>query len=112
MGSKLEDIAIQQRATLIPKNIYNDAAPANNYTATNTRALADTQTPENGKGTGDNEVEAASENYNGGSATDKFGNPSIPGSGRNPAFSMNQFNPSNKYIAPDTSANVGQVVLD
>jgi hypothetical protein len=112
MSNKLEQAAIQQRAILIPQNAYNDAAPANEYTATHTKALADATTPEKGRGTGSVDPQTAAVDYNGGTNTDKFGNPSIPGSGREPAFSMNQYNLNNGYSAPDTSANVGQVVID
>lgn len=111
-SNKLEEIGIAQRATLIPKNTYNDAAPANNYSPTHTNALADSTTPEKGRGTGANDPATAAEDYNGGTQTDKFGNPIIPGSGRQPAFSMNQYNLDNKYVAPDTSANVGQSIID
>ena len=51
MSNKLEQAAIIQRSILIPRNAYNDAAPANEYTATHTKALADTGTPEKGRGT-------------------------------------------------------------
>ena len=40
----------------------------------------------------------------------------MPGSGRNPAFSQNfakwGYDPTHNYAAPDTTANVGQVVID
>ena len=112
MASQLELIAIQQRAALIPKNYYNDEAPANNYNPTHSRAIADSETPEAGRGTGANDPLTASLDYNGGTETDKFGNPAIPGTGRQPAFSMNQYNPDRVYTAPDTSANIGQVVIE
>lgn len=112
MSNALEQVAIQQRAALIPKNYYNNAAPSNNYNPAHTRAMADGTTPEAGRGTGDNDPQAASENYAGGTNTDIFGNPNIPGSGRKPAFSMNEYNLDRRYTAPDTSANVGQVVIE
>ena len=43
--SPLEAAAIAQRAILIPINIYNNYAQANEYTATHTRALSDQTTP-------------------------------------------------------------------
>jgi hypothetical protein len=111
-SNKLEQAAIIQRAILIPQNAYNDAAPANEYTATHTKALADATTPEQGRGTGAADPQTAAVDYNGGTNTDKFGNPTMPGSGRQPAFSMNQYNLNNGYTAPDTSLNQGQVVID
>ena len=116
-ASKLELIAIQKRAELMasqPKG-YNDADDAHHYSVTHTKALADSTTPEQGRGTGDNDPASAAENQNGGTKTDIFGNPNIPGSGRNPAFSMNHNNPTNRYgyeDSIDTSGNVGQVVLN
>lgn len=111
--SKLEQIAIVQRNTLIPINTFNNEAPANNYTAGHTRALSDTETPEQGRGT-QNFLDTS--NYDAGTQTDINGNPSIPGSGRNPAIANNGsswgYTPNSIYTAPDTSANVGQVVID
>lgn len=114
--SKLEEIAIIQRNTLIPKNYYNNEADANNYAATHTRAKSDTLTPEAGRGSGGNNF-LDTPNYDGvGTQTDINGNPSIPGSGRNPAFTNNGstwgYTPDSIYNAPDTSANIGQVVID
>jgi len=111
--SKLEQIAIIQRGTLIPINSYNSAAAANNYTATHTRALGDAQTPEAGRGSGGF---LDIENYDVGTATDINGNPNVGGSGREPAFANNGstwgYTPSVVYSAPDTSLNQGQVIID
>lgn len=111
--SKLEQIAINQRNTLIPINDYNSEASANNYSATHSKALTDTQTPEHGRGT-QNYLDTP--NYGAGTQTDINGNPSIPGSGRNPAIANNGstwgYTPENIYQAPNTSANEGQIVLD
>ena len=74
--SPLEIAAIAARNALLPKNTYNNAAPANEYTATHTRAI---------------------------------------GSGRNPAFALNLgtfgFDPTHRYVAPNTSKNIGQVII-
>jgi len=110
--SKLEQVAIQQRNVLIPINTYNDTAAANNYTATHTRALSDTITPEAGRGT-NNYLDTS--NYNAGTQTDIAGNPAEAGSGRLAAFANNAstwgYTPDSTYQAPDTSLNVGQVVI-
>ena len=109
----LEIAAIAARNTLLPINTYNNASASNSYTATHTRAIADQQTPNYGKGTG-NYLDI--ENYNAGSNLDINGNPNVAmGSGRNPAFANNLgvwgYDPNHKYSAPDTSANVGQVII-
>jgi hypothetical protein len=104
--SELEKAAIQARNALIPRNIYNDADPNNNYGTTHTRAKADDVTPENGKGTGVN-----FDSSNGGSATDVNGNPTFAGSGRIQNLAKNKFNNNNEYTTPDTTGNVGQVTI-
>ena len=104
--SKLELIAIAQRNTLIPMNTYN-VDSTQNYKATHTRALSDDLTPENGKGTGQ-----LLDTANGGSSTDIYGAAGISGSGRLASIATNQYNANNGYTAPDTSGNVGQVVID
>jgi len=111
--SPLEIAAIAARNALLPKNTYNNAAPANEYTATHTRAIADQKTPHYGKGTG-NFLDI--ENYAAGADFDILGNPSTAiGSGRNPAFALNLgtfgFDPTHRYTAPDTSKNIGQVII-
>lgn len=117
-SNKLEEAAILARATLIPKNLYSDASPEHNYTATHSRALADETTPEAGRGTGDANMESAIENDNAGTKTDKFGNPAILGTGRNAALTQNLAKwgmgkePEQQYKSPDTSANVGEVVIN
>lgn len=112
MGTKLEQIAIVQRGILIPKNEFNNESPANNYTETHTKALADTATPEEGRGTGgflDIDNQAA------GTQTDILGNPFIPGSGRKPAYALNGstwgYTPDSYYQKPDMSGNIGQVSI-
>jgi len=111
--SKLEQIAIAQRGILIPINSFNNEDAANNYTATHTKALSDTLTPEAGRGTG-NFLDV--ENMSVGTQTDINGDPTTPGSGRNPAFANNGstwgYTPDAIYQAPDTSLNIGMVVID
>lgn len=104
--SKLELIAIQQRNTIIPMNTYN-ADTTQNYRATHTRALSDDVTPVNGKGTGQ-----ILDTANGGSSADIYGVAGVSGSGRLASLATNQYNANNGYTAPDTSGNVGQVVID
>lgn len=111
--SALEVFAIQHRNVLIPLNTYNNAAAANRYSATHTRALADQLTPHYGKGTG-NFLDI--ENYAAGSDWDILGNPQVSvGGGRNPMFANNYatwgYDPRNRYEHPDTSGNVGQVII-
>lgn len=113
----LEVFAIQARAQLIPNNTYNDVAPANEYTATHTRALSDTLTPIQGKGSGGF---LDIDNYGGvGGSIDVNGNSNYAGSGRNPELSLNNstfgYGPTGlnmtPYQAPNTSGNVGQVII-
>ena len=114
MATQLELAAIAQRAMLTTPNSYkqdwNNPSNVNNqYSPTHTRALADTVTPEYGKGTGGF---LDTSNYNAGGEFDKNGNPSILGSGRNSAMIQNQaqwgYGPTNVYGIPDTSGNAGQ----
>ena len=109
--SKLEIIGIDQRNALLPKNDYN-GIPGNQYTSTHTRALADTATPEHGRGTGG---DLDSENYKAGTKTDIKGNPSVPGSGRNPAIANNVstwgYGPKQPYSKPATTQNNGQAQI-
>lgn len=90
------------------------------YNVNHTNALADTESPYNGKGTGDGislGVFAASSNYAGGSIEDINGSISYGGSGRNSQIQLNAGNwgygPSviagSRYVSPDTSKNSGQV---
>lgn len=104
--SELEKAAIAARNTLLPKNLYNDADASNRYGATHTRAKSDETTPEHGKGTGVN-----FDSTNGGSSTDKFGNPNFAGSGRIPLLAANKYNSENGYTHPNTEGNIGQVTL-
>lgn len=113
----LEAAAIAARATLIPINTYNNYAVANEYTSTHTRALSDSLTPNYGKGSGQY---LDIDNYSGvGGAMDVNGNTLYAGSGRNPEMGLNNglwgYGPQGlnmqNYTAPNTSANVGQVVI-
>lgn len=118
--SPLEAAAILARAALIPINTYNNVATANEYTATNTRALSDSGTPIYGKGSG-NFLDI--NNYAGvGGSWDINGNPlnaNSLGGGRTPAFALNGstwgYGPAGlgmtPYKAPNTTLNTGEVVL-
>lgn len=102
--TKLEEVAISQRASLTTKNVYNSSDPSKNYTAKHTRALSDDETPIQGKGTG-----VFLDTNNGGGSYDIYGNPAIPGSGRKAGMSSNKYDGENTYKAPDMSKNSGQV---
>ena len=108
----LEIAAIQAREALLARNTYNNDGNANNYSATHTRALSDQITPINGKGTGSY---LDIENYNAGAEYDKNGNAIYVGSGRKPALANNGatwgYNPDSVYEEPDTSKNIGQVII-
>jgi hypothetical protein len=114
----LEAAAIAQRNILIPQNIYNNYAVANEYTATHTRALSDTTTPIYGKGSG-GFLDIF--NYSGvGGDRDINGNQAYSiGSGRNPEITLNAsiwgYGPTqvagSDYTMPNTSLNVGQVII-
>jgi hypothetical protein len=116
--SPLEVAAIAQRNFLIPQNTYNNAAMANEYSATHTRALSDTTTPIYGKGSG-NFLDI--QNYGGvGGDWDINGNQAnSQGSGRTPLLSNNNstwgYGPTQltmvPYQQPDTSLNIGQVII-
>ncbi len=106
MQSKLEQIAIQQRASLLPFNYYNSADSNNNYSATHTRAISDDVTPVNGKGTG-----LYLDTANGGGSLDIYGIPQAAGSGRIGNITFNFYNQNNGYGHPDTSGNIGQVTI-
>ena len=103
-SNKLEEAAIQQRSTLIPLNGYNSSDVSQNYTAGHSNALSDGDLK--GKGTG-----VHLDTTNGGGDFDINGNPSIVGSGRIQNQVINQFDQDNGYQHPDTSGNVGQVVI-
>lgn len=116
--SPLEAAAIVQRNTLLPINTYNNAAVANEYTATHTRALSDASTPIYGKGSGQY---LDIDNYGGvGGDWDINGNQANSvGSGRNPGMALNGatwgYGPAGlgmtNYQQPNTAANVGQVII-
>jgi hypothetical protein len=103
--SKLELIAIQQRNILLPVNNYN-VGVSNNYSETHTRALSDQTTPINGKGTG-----VFLDTNNGGGSLDVNGVPQAAGSGRLANLAVNQYNQNNGYTHPNTSGNIGQVII-
>lgn len=109
--SPLEAAAIKARDQLMVKNIYG-VQTGTEYSETHTRAMADTQTPEAGKGTG---KYLDINSYNAGSLSDKNGKPTQAGSGRNAAFKGNLatwgYDYNHAYVAPDTSKNVGQVII-
>jgi hypothetical protein len=102
--SKLEQIGITQRGTLIPFNFYNNVANGNGYSATHTRAKSDTETPVAGKGTG-----SYMDTSNGGGSLDVYGSSLAVGSGRLGNLTFNHYNQNAGYEHPDTSGNVGQV---
>ena len=114
----LEAAAIAARNTLWPINTYNSEDASNQYSATHTRAVSDQTTPVYGKGSGQY---LDIDNYGGvGGEYDINGNQSLYiGSGRVPAIATNGslwgYGPVGlglqNYTAPDTSANIGQVVL-
>jgi len=92
------------------------------YGVNNTNALADSLSPYNGRGTGDgvtNGVYGAIQNYNGGNTEDINGVVTSVGSGRNQQVVLNAgtwgYGPSviagSDYEQPDTSGNIGQVIL-
>jgi len=96
--------------------------PNDAYGVTNSKALADSVTPFNGRGTGDgisNGVYAAINNYTGGNTEDINGAASMPGSGRDPQVTLNAglwgYGPTpiagTDYTKPNTSANRGQVII-
>jgi hypothetical protein len=114
----LEAAAIAARNTLLPINTYNSEDASNQYSATHTRAVSDQTTPVYGKGSGQY---LDIDNYGGvGGEYDINGNQSLYiGSGRVPAIAANGslwgYGPVGlglqNYTAPDTSANIGQVIL-
>lgn len=116
--SKLEAAAIAARKAILPINIYNNDADANEYSATHTRALSDKTTPIYGKGSGDF---LDINNYQGvGGEWDINGNQAnAVGSGRIPAMALNGsqwgYGPAGlgmqNYQQPDTAANKGQVII-
>ncbi len=103
-SNKLEEAALLQRAALIPLNGYNSSDVSQNYTVGHGNAVSDGDLK--GKGTG-----IHLDTYNGGGDFDINGNPNIVGSGRLQNLVINQYNDANGYDHPDTSGNVGQVVI-
>ena len=88
---------------MLVKNHYNTN---DNYSATHTRALSDKITPINGKGTG-----KFMDTNNGGGSLDIYGVPQAAGSGRLANLAVNQYKQNSGYEKPDTSANIGQVII-
>ncbi len=105
-SNRLEEAALAARERLIASNSYNNADDANNYCSTHTRALSDNKTPEAGKGTG-----VFLDTFNGGTETDINGNPAVVGSGRKGNIVINQYNKDIQYEHPDTSGNIGQIII-
>lgn len=103
-SNKLEEAALQQRASLIPLNTYNDSDASQKYNVGHSNAMSDGDLK--GKGTG-----IHLDTYNGGGDFDINGNPNIVGSGRLQNLVINEYNAANGYDHPDTSGNVGQVVI-
>lgn len=101
--TKLEKIAIEQRALLLPKSYYN-STDGKGYSTTHTRAMSDAETPVNGKGTG-----KYMDTDNGGGSLDINGVPGELHSGRTSNIAMNEYNMLNGYETPDTSGNIGQI---
>jgi hypothetical protein len=92
------------------------------YGINNTNALADGQSPYNGRGTGDGVTQGvygAITNYNGGNVEDINGTLGVNGSGRNSQVTLNAstwgYGPSPvagaDYTTPNTAANIGQVII-
>ena len=104
--TKLEEIAIDVRKTILTKNTFNNFDVNNNYTATHTNAMSDDVTPKHGKGTG-----VYMDTHHGGSQQDEFGVPNAAGSGRIGNVTNNKYNEDNGYKMPDTSGNIGQVTI-
>ena len=117
----MEYAAIIQRNLLIPRNLYNSAAAANQYSLTHTRAVTDNQTVNAGRGTG-NFLDI--QNYGAGLGWDRSGNPvpgSIVGAGigiiqsitiNNATWNMGPVGLGMlNYNAPDMSRNIGQVII-
>lgn len=103
--SKLEQIAIEQRAQLLGMNIYNQTV-GNQYSVSHTRAKSDTETPIQGKGTG-----VYMDTHNGGGYEDIHGVAGTVGTGRLASLAMNDYNYETPYETPDTSLNIGQINL-
>ena len=118
-SNKLEQAAIAKRDELIAINKFDNVANSNNYTATHTRALSDSQTPVHGKGNpNDGSIESSAlgggyYNISGpvGGSYDINGSPSMVGSGRIGNVTKNSFNFNVQYQHPDTSLNIGQVTF-
>ena len=104
--TKLEEIGIEARKSLVTKNTFNGFDVNNNYTATHTNAMSDEVTPKHGKGTG-----VSFDTANGGSSDDINGVANAAGSGRIANVLKNEYNDDNGYQTPDMSGNIGQVTI-
>lgn len=112
-SNKLELASIAARNSLIAANTYKGTNADTQYSTNHTRGKSDNLTPRYGKGTG-NYLDI--ENYQGGSSVDREGDPAIAmGGGRNAALAMNLgqwgYGPNQHYQKPDTSGNIGQVII-
>ena len=91
--TKLEQIANDARAAALARNNYSIENP---YGAQHPDATQQTtaQDPMNRKGRGTGGVLDTS---GGGNYTDIYGIPSLPNTGRNAIFNLNEYNPNNPY---------------
>lgn len=113
-SNALEQAAIDARNNLLTNNTFKVNAN-DNYGANHPNALSDGD--QQGKGNPNASlVNGAGNGYyniegNVGSDFDINGNPNQVGSGRIQNVTNNQYDFNNGYQTPDTSGNVGQVVL-
>ena len=85
-------------------NLYGPNRP---YGINHTSALADNLTPTKGRGT-DQFLDTA--NYNAGTSIDINGDQAgAPGSGRNKALAINDYNNQVPYTAPDITSNITDI---
>jgi hypothetical protein len=103
--NELESIADAQRKNLITGNVFKGGDKTSEYSSTHTRALSDSKTPINGKGTG-----IFLDTYNGGGDEDINGNPAAAGSGRLKNLGLNEYKKDAGYKAPDTTGS-GMVTI-
>jgi len=103
-SNELELAALAQRAALIPLNEYNSSDISQKYNVNHGNALSDGDLK--GKGTS-----IFLDTYNGGGDFDINGDPVIPGSGRIGNLVINEYNAINGYVHPNTSGNIGQVII-
>lgn len=94
--SRLEEIANEQRKLLVMKNTFNSNSKRSEYSSTNTNALSDDETPENGMGTG-----KYMDFENGGNSYDK--------NARAESLRLNEYKDGKGYDTPDTSS-IGNII--